>query len=355
MVGPRKILLHIGPPKTATTSIQQLLNQHGSGRSDRTTEVLTQRDAVLDLVLDDEFTKSEPMRRGGWEKLVSAINRSHAEIVIVSDEKFSWLDSSAIAEVARAFGAERTQVVFGARALYRVIPSYWQELLKVGVSDSLHAWCAALLQGNAHGERLRNAGRFWRSQDLGALAERWSSGFGKRQVSCFVVDENDHARTLQNASEALGLKLLVSEKPAAVSNLSLSLQRARALQRVNEMNVRMRVPARVRRAITRLAVEQLSESAVVRGARAEVPQEFLQAVRARQERMVELLQTSGIRVVGDLSTLMVGPTPEVNDDPRQTLIDDRLRWSRLLVGVCAAALRNRARNMWGRIDTRFKP
>ena len=355
MVGPREILLHIGPPKTATTSIQQLLNQHGSLRSDITTEVLTQRDAVLDLVLHDEFTKSAPMRRGGWEKLVSAINRSRAEIVIVSDEKFSWLDRSAIAEVAQAFGAERTQVVFGARALHRVIPSYWQELLKVGASDSLHAWCAALIEGNAHGERSRNAGRFWRSHDLGALAERWTSGFGQTRVTCFVVHENDHTRTLQNASEALGLKLLASAKPAASSNPALSLPQANALQRVNEMSSRMRVPTRVRRAITRLAVEQLTASTVVRGARAEVPQKFRQAVQERQRQMAEQLQASGIRVAGDLSTLMLGPTREFNDDPRQALIHDELRWSRLLVGVGAAAFRNRARNIKGTIKTRVEP
>lgn len=145
----RRVLLHIGAPKSGTTYVQSRLHRnaatlarHGvlvplGEQGDRPHQLVFR--AALDLT---GIRLNHPRRftDGYWDRLVAAV-ASYAGTAVVSHEAFVRADEAAVARgvAALAAGGTDLHVVYTVRDLARSLVSGWLEGLKHGGTATLDA------------------------------------------------------------------------------------------------------------------------------------------------------------------------------------------------------------------------
>lgn len=121
-------LLHIGPAKTGTTSLQsgfhcnrEKLAQHGVHYAGAGTQPRAAAGAVaLGKRIAGHLTGVE-----AWPQLVDEVNASTADRVVISSETFARANDARAKTVIDAFGADRTHVVITMRPLVDMLSSSW--------------------------------------------------------------------------------------------------------------------------------------------------------------------------------------------------------------------------------------
>ena len=130
-MAPGDVMIHIGPPKTGSTSIQ--------------TTMAARRDELAELGVLYPGRVCAPSSRLGrdgrpaardaharmveWDNLVTEVNASGLQAV-VSSEAFGRADDDAVAGSSTSFGADRIHVVAIGRRLDKTLPSLYQEKVK---------------------------------------------------------------------------------------------------------------------------------------------------------------------------------------------------------------------------------
>ena len=159
----RRIILHIGPPKTGTSSLQETLFAAQD-------ELMTQGMAYPTLGRHDR------MPRAAGHHGLPAVTQFGAPLpapllewigdlpaghsVVLSSEDFSHLSAEQVAHLAAQLPGAAVEVVYYARRWDRLLPSVWQELVKHGASCSYPVY--ANLQTAAPGPvSTSTMRRFW--------------------------------------------------------------------------------------------------------------------------------------------------------------------------------------------------
>jgi len=135
----QKIILHIGPPKTGTSSLQEALYQHrdqlsahgfdypGFGRHPDMPKLpghhgipgkLRENGVVPQDVLDG----------------LAALPESRQ--VVFSSENFSHVDAVGVRQLLETLGPENVEIIYYVRRWDQLLPSVWQELIKHGHSQT---------------------------------------------------------------------------------------------------------------------------------------------------------------------------------------------------------------------------
>lgn len=147
----KKLIVHIGPPKTATTSLQyyfqnlDLVNLFYAGVSQpRQSSDSSIAAILLQWMRDDSSSVS-------LEQVLSVLNIAFAEndVVIVSEELFLVPESrcslsSKMDKLMQLSHNYDTRIIYTKRNLKSVVPSYYQELypnLTKGLQDSFEKFC----------------------------------------------------------------------------------------------------------------------------------------------------------------------------------------------------------------------
>ncbi|MDP3968862.1 MAG: hypothetical protein Q8Q02_11325 [Nocardioides sp.] len=138
LLPPATRLLHIGPQKTGTTAIQgamhrrrEALREHGvvyPGRGSRPREGVW---AALGLQVP--FTRPNP-RIERWHALAEEVRSAATMRVCVSTEDFAKADLAGARTVVRDLGQDHPHVVAVAKRLDRLLPSQWQQRVKMRLS-----------------------------------------------------------------------------------------------------------------------------------------------------------------------------------------------------------------------------
>jgi len=323
MLGPREVVLHIGPPKTASTTIQRAL--HATSPTLRTSGTRT---SVAEHEVFQRLYKSDPKGRQTssavkeLRRVADSLLAPGAERLIVSSEIMAWLDSDSIELVLDAFGRDRVRVVIGIRSVSRMIPSSWQEQLKYQLKVDFADWLQALFGAPSaleskvdhrpnedvkFGPMSRiaqsRAERFWHANDQGALARRWSAALSSERVTGFVVDASHPRSTLEDAGAALGLGDQLTLAAIERENVSLGARSCETLLQLNRSTDRRLVPMRIRQILSEVMVEYLLKHGD-NSDRLTLPQAYETQVSARQEQIVASLRSEHIVVHGDLGTLV---------------------------------------------------
>ncbi|MBW8752017.1 MAG: hypothetical protein JF565_11410, partial [Propionibacteriales bacterium] len=140
------LLLHIGPPKTGSTAIQQTLHESrdalaGHGVLYPGTRRRARSASAAVLGTGPAVGRERP-RIEQWHALVDEIRQTDLPLVCLSHENFSRAEDDAVDRILGDLGAERTHVVYVARRLDKVLPSHWQEHVKAwrtfSYEDYLH-------------------------------------------------------------------------------------------------------------------------------------------------------------------------------------------------------------------------
>lgn len=301
LLPPGARLLHIGPPKTGTTAIQQAfrairgeLGQHGvryAGPGARP------REAVYALVSEG--------RRGdlaAWDRLVAEVEEYGDDRVLVSNEQLAAATPGQAARAVAELGGERAHVVMTARPVAALLPSQWQQRVRrqfqmVGYDD----WLREVLDGEP-GQRFHH--HFWNLHDLSSQLERWGAAADPSRITVIVSDERDRDYLPRVFEGLLGLPEGLVVPEVERSNRSLDHAEAELLRALDVVaqerawprewylnDIKERVSRRLR-ALPRQAAYPIL-----------LPDWAADRVVELDRQRIELLQRSGVRVIGDPANL----------------------------------------------------
>lgn len=316
-------LLHIGPPKTGSTSIQaalaaqrEELPAHGAAYPGKGLRWLA---ATRQVVGERALADREGQRRTGgraWRRLRQAVSAQGDLRVCISNEIFARADDDGARRAVQGLGGDRVHVVLVAREFGRLLTSQWQERIKQSAgTDSLEGWLEAVLDPAVEAGPHRH---FWRQQDLVSLVERWSRAAGGRVV--VVVADHRDRRSVGRAFESLlGLPEGMLDQGSDPRNRSLTHGRVQLLRELDTTARDLGWPRYVRGLRRDLVKTMAAHPLEDWETQVRLPEWALRRVREVSERHVAGLRDSGVRVVGDLDVLL--QPPGTDDDQ---VVDPRL-------------------------------
>lgn len=229
----RNFILHVGPMKTSSTYIQNILSQNRDDLARQGWKYpgkrLNQQSDFYglcgpDIPWVDSYTQSKNESAG--KALATQINNSDGHI-IVSAEALANLSHDGIERLLRKIPVPDT-VVFTHRPLTKVIPSAWQQSLKGGGTATLDAFTNRMLN-----EIDQSAGNLYMGYALGDAVARWKSVAGSRVVLVKIpTNKGDSKKTWPLFQNATGIPPLHNLE-VKEANLSLSFEAARLLRDFN--------------------------------------------------------------------------------------------------------------------------
>ena len=299
-------LLHIGPHKTGTTSLQGAL---WTARADMLAQGVRHAgptrnpsDAVRAVTgQPSPYSETEPPPIRHWESLVHELETAKEPRIVVSSEFFSWADPAAVRRIVDDVGPTKVHVVVTLRPIARIMPSMWQQNVQAGQVGAFEDWLGAVLRRPEH--------RFWILHRHDQLIARWAAVVGLSHVTAIVVDEGDHAFLPRTFEQLLGLRpgtLAVGEDYA---NRSLTLPEVEAVRAFNVAFKAEGLPRAVHARIMRFgaAQEMKRRRPPADERRVELPAWSVDRIGEIETEVVAGIRASGVRVIGDLEQLLRPP------------------------------------------------
>lgn len=310
-----RVYLHIGLPKTGTTSIQEMLWHNRSALAASGVRYPghiydAHQHAAMDLQSHRYREWWEPLVTGAWQRLVDLI-REWPGSSIVSSELLATATGEQAARARHDLSFADVHVVCTVRDLARQIPSVWQESVKNGETIGYSAFRDVLRSEEPSGL----SQLFWDYQDIPRILENWGTGLPADHVHVITVPGQPGAPGLlwRRFAGVLGLDpdLL---PPLPTRNSSLSAGGAELLRRLNtalDENLGWSRYAAV-------VKDQVAAEILAGRGGMTLPAQDRAWVRARARRMVAELGERRYHVLGDLADLLPplgdGDTPA---EPRE--------------------------------------
>jgi hypothetical protein len=327
MSGPREIILHVGPPKTATTTIQRALEHSKRELAQANVHAITGYFRVT-VQLKQEQSASRPAHAADhWTPFVKQITEARADRVIFSNEIIAYLEEQTVSKIAEALGPTRLRVVIGIRSISELIPSSWQESLKhgstVGYEEFLHALFDPTPDSST--SAIKQAHEFRVAQDAAAVAARWAAVLGADRVTGFTVNGRDPIGTVQRAADALGISGLLNDNSLREQNQGLDVPACATLFNFNRFCERLNVSHDNMRLIRGPLVEQLMNRNSG-SSRLPVLEEFMEKIAAAERDTQTRLLALGTRIVGDTATPSEGRIPVSSSQFAELWKPRRIQW-----------------------------
>jgi hypothetical protein len=313
-IPPGGLLLHIGPPKTGSTAIQNALHArrtqlaehavHYAGKGYRPREAGW---AVLGM---SPSVGRPPVRIEQWERLVRECHEHADDRVCLSNEDFARADDDAAARIVNDLGPDRVHLVHVVRRIDRLLPSTWQERIKAKLPVSYEHWLKVLL---AETSDRYEFGNFWRPQGLEGILARWGKLVPAERITLICANDDDHGLLPNTFESLLGLPEGLLTPDPTKSNRGLTANEAELLRRVNR--------AAWQEKWTPQEYLRFAQLGITRGFRRSapaptdqkippIPDWALARVAEISEHQVAAIVGSGAHVVGDPQRLVVAPEAE---------------------------------------------
>jgi len=314
----KRVLLHVGTPKTGTSFLQEVLLQNRTILAEHDVHYPAERFdehflAALDL-MQLTWGGLETQAIGAWSRLAAAVRGIEHGTVIISHEILARATRAQAEQAIDDLGRDaEVHVVLSARDLMRQIPAEWQENIKHRRTFS-YARFLRLIQDP---ERSSGDGSwFWGVQELPAILDRWGAALPPEQLHVITVPPPGSDRDLlwKRFVDAFGLGAIdLDLSEIGRANPSLGVPETALLRRIN-WAVNDLVPSADYRPAVR---EQLAHGTLARrheSPRLAVPPEMVEWVDATSRSWVDDLRSRGCQVVGDLGDL-IGQQPRVYVSP----------------------------------------
>jgi hypothetical protein len=302
----RSIYLHVGPPKTGTTYLQDTLWRNrrrleavgvdvpGSHRLDHFHAALDLRGVAFNGYVN-------PATAGAWARLAKQVYKRRARRTVISHEVLAGADVDEIARVAADFADFELHVVYGARDLARQLPAVWQESLKNRRTKTYDRYLRRALRDGGAGTPQKG---FWRAQDAVAALANWSTAVPRERIHVVTLPPTGSPPTLlwNRFCQVLGISPDGFELAPATANPSLNAVDAEVLRRLNKQ-LPPELPWPTYERIVKARFTRRAELHKP-GERLRVPPEHRSSVIARSEQTRAGLRDAGYDVVGDLDELV---------------------------------------------------
>ena len=298
--------LHVGLPKTGTSTIQAALDARADALA--AAGVLypggrhrAHRLATYDL-LGQRVRGDDAVSAGAYRRLVEEAASLAGSDVLISDEKLGLARPRHVRRVVRSFSPRRVHVIVAARDMARTVVSAWQQNVMTGSTTTWHDFITAVRDPQAASEP--DATAFWLRHDLLRVLDTWSTAIPPERIRVVTVPPAGAGTRclLDRFAEAAGLPPDVwGNHEVAPHNVSLGAAEVEVVRRLNAAVVPV-----LNQAQYRFVVEHgLRPRLAVAGPRPlRLPEEHLPWARGQAEGLIEELQRRGLHVVGDLADLL---------------------------------------------------
>ncbi|GAB2983331.1 hypothetical protein [Nocardioides montaniterrae] len=320
----RRILIHVGTPKTGTSYVQDVLL-----RNRRTllkeAGILYPADrfdahflAALDL-MQLPWGGLEEQAIGAWDRLVEQIDSPAgraAHTVIISHEILARAGRAqierAMTSLGRDDGAE-IHIVLSVRDLQRQIPAEWQENVKHRATLDYEKFLGQIVDPERNG---RVGSWFWGVQEIPDILARWGAGIPPERIHLVTVPRPGSPSNLlwERFVEAFGLAGVELELAGDRSNPSLGAPETTLVRRINQA-VNADLPPADYRPLVRELLAHQTLSRRTSSPRLSLPPRMLPWVTELEASWVAELTARGYHVVGDIEDLRGACTTEDADRP----------------------------------------
>ena len=236
----RRVLLHVGTPKTGTSFVQDVLWRNREDLAEQ--GVLYPADrfdehflAALDL-LELPWGGLEKQAVGAWDRVAERV-RAWPGTAIVSHEILATASAAQVRRALESLGhgrdAVEVHVVLSARDLVRQIPAEWQENVKHRRTLSYGAFLDQVTSPDRRGEL---ASWFWGVQEVPDILARWGAALPPERVHLVTVPGRGAPRDLlwQRFASVLGLDADGLAPRTDRTNASLGVPETALVRRLNE-------------------------------------------------------------------------------------------------------------------------
>lgn len=322
-------LLHIGPQKTGTTTVQGAFHKarpalldHGVVYAGRDRQAMR---AALAVTGRPELKGQRPPAMSDWTSLTEQVAAAPDRRVVVSSEFFADTNDTILPRVVDELGGPRVHVVVTLRPLARILPSQWQQYVQNGMRTAYEPWLRAMFKKPPYREPTPS---FWNRHRHDRLIERWADAVGPDKTTVIVSDESDPLMLVRTFERLLALPEGVLVPDAERTNRSLT---AGEIEFVRLLNQEFR---------ERLWPEELYQKLFRAGAlnrmksehepaedepRITTPKWAIDRAVALNAEMVEKIETLGVRIIGDIGSLCKTPEPRGPAGPPLMSADSALQ------------------------------
>ncbi|MGH3345365.1 MAG: hypothetical protein ACRDO4_00155 [Nocardioides sp.] len=324
----RRVLLHVGTPKTGTSHLQDVLFRNRDRLRAQGVLYAAERFdahflAALDL-MQLPWGGIENEAVGTWDALAAQVRAFLGEGVlghhdgrtaIISHEILATASRGQAARALASIGHPDTEVhvVLSVRDLVRQIPAEWQENVKHRRELPYGRFLAQVRDP----DRDSAIGAwFWGVQEIPDILDRWAADLPPERVHLVTVPRPGGPRDQlwQRFSTTFGLDELDLDVEAERANPSLGVPETTAVRRINVKANKLVPPAAYRPLVRELIAHQ-TLSRRTDSPRLTLPPEDHAWVTDLQQRWSEVVRDRGYDIVGDLGDLVGDPPPATYADP----------------------------------------
>lgn len=303
----RRVVIHIGPPKTGSTTLQDALHHNrddlkrmgiryaGSGTQSAA--------AAMAATRRRDRTTGRQVPASAWKQLLKEMKNSIESTVVVSSEWFAAATPAQIRTISQELPGAEYQIVIALRSLDRVLPSRWRQNVVEGATYSFTEWLELIFSPSTN----PYSTRFWHQHRHDELVQRWGEVFGQRAITAICVDDADPDRLLRHMESLIGAQEGALGSSRHVRNMSLDGVTVEGIRRFNLLAEEHGVPPELRYlTVTRGVVPQIEQGVQSDGSSTgRVPAQYADRCVAESTRIVKELRSSGANILGNLDELIV--------------------------------------------------
>lgn len=300
----RRVLLHVGTPKTGTSQLQDVLFRNRpqlelSGIRYPADRFDAHFLAALDL-LQMPWGGLEREAVGRWDWLAQQVRDWHGTSII-SHEILAAATREQAARALASLGDAEVHLVLSVRDLVRQIPAEWQENIK---HRSTLTYDTFLDQIRDPARASRIGSWFWKVQELPEIIDRWGGDLPPERVHLVTVPPSGSPHDLlwQRFSRTFGLGEVALDLESQRANPSMGVPETALIRRLNLAVNDLLPPPDYRPLVRELIVHQtLSRRST--SPRLSLAPEVEEWVKELEDRWPARLREGGYRVDGDLEEL----------------------------------------------------
>lgn len=304
----RKLILHVGTPKTGTSHLQDVLFRNRDvlatqGIHYPGEEFDSHFRAAIDL-MGLRWAGLGEESAGAWDELAAEVRAANGTSII-SHEVLAGAKRSQVRRALESLGDMEVHLVISVRDLVRQIPAEWQENVKHNSSVSF-AKFLTLIEDPERSSRIGSW--FWKVQHVPEIIERWGPDLPPEQIHLITVPPPGAPRDQlwSRFSQVFGLDGLWGlDLRAERANPSIGVAETTLVRKINR-TMRGQLTGHYQDLVRELLVHQ-TLSQRPGSPRIALPPEWEQRAMKVSAEWVEELGARDYDVVGDLDDLRGRP------------------------------------------------
>lgn len=305
------IYLHIGPMKTGTSYLQQLMANNQDvlrsqgvlfpGRNPRVDQVRAVRD-VMGLNSNEDTTPAK--LQGAWARLREEMLDFDGRASIVSQEFLSFARGPRAREIIRSLAPADVHVVLTVRDTARVLPSSWTTSTRNGGTASWQEFVDALRAGP------RKGGAQWRrsmrAANMPRMLKDWRRHVPADRLHVVVVPPPGapHSRLWERFASVLGVAPERAHLESGRRAESYGYHSADFMRRVNlYLAHQMNAPHPTWQRTTKYLLKEVLNKRRAAEPKVPITPQVLEFAQRWNGVTLDAIRSSGARVHGDLADL----------------------------------------------------